>query len=149
MNKKDAIEQLRSAKSAHIQWRAYAQALIAGIEVKQDHVPVIHTDCRFGKWYYGEGQKLASLSGYLDIELPHENLHKIYMKIFKLMFDETEVGLLGRMFGKQSRLDRRNQQEAEQLLEKMLVVSSELLGVIGLLEKDILDMTDEEIEQLI
>lgn len=149
MTKKDIVDQLRKAKSAHIQWRSYAQALIAGIEVKQDHVPVIHTDCRFGTWYYGEGQSLASLSGYAAIEAPHEMLHKIYMDIFKLIFDNTEVGLLGKMFGKQSRIEQRNQEEAEVLLEKMLAVSTTLLEEINLLEKDVLDMPDEEIAALI
>lgn len=149
MDKKDIVEQLRKAKSAHIQWRSYAQALIAGIEVKHDHVPVIHTDCKFGKWYYGKGQRLASLPAYAAIETPHEMLHQIYMRIFKLLFDQEEVGLLSKILGQKSRMEQRNREEAEQLMEKMIAVSGTLLEAIEMLEKDMIEMNDEDIAQLI
>lgn len=145
MNKKDVLEQLRAAKSAHIQWRAYAQALVTGIPVGQDHVPVIHTNCKFGKWYYGPGQHLSSLSAYRAIETPHEMLHQIYMKIFKLLFGEDDRSTLQKMFGSKSKLKKEQQAEAEALMQNLLSVSGTLLEAINLLESEIKDMTDEEL----
>lgn len=148
MNKKEVLSQLRGAKSAHIQWRSYAQALIVGIPVQQDHVPVIHTECKFGKWYYGPGQQLSSLSSYGAIDTPHEMLHQIYMKIFKLLFGEDDRSALKKLFGSKAKNKQKNQQEAEALMQKMLSVSNTLLEAINLLEREVMDMTEEELSDI-
>lgn len=148
MTKKEVLEQLKRAKSAHIQWRSYAQALIAGVQVKEDYAPIRHTDCKFGKWYYGIGQQLAPLPGYEAIEAPHDMLHQIYMRIYKLANTETEVGLLGKLTGQKSRIENKNRQEAEYLMDKLLSISATLLEAIDVLENDIKDMTEEEIAEL-
>ena len=148
MNKKEVLSQLRLAKSAHIQWRAYAQALIAGIPVEQDHVPVIHTNCKFGKWYYGPGQNLSSLSSFAAIETPHEMLHQIYIKIFKLLFSEDDRSLFKKIFGSKRKVNKKNQEEAEVLMKKLLAVSETLLEAINLLENEIKDMSEDELSQI-
>ncbi|MCP5306329.1 MAG: CZB domain-containing protein [Chromatiaceae bacterium] len=145
MNKKEALLQLRQAKSAHIQWRSYAQALIVGIPVEQAHVPVIHTDCKFGRWYHGPGQALASLSAYSAIDTPHEMLHQIYMKIFKLLFGSDDRGVLQKMFKSTAKVKKEHQAEAEELMEKLLAVSSTLLEAINLLEQEVSQMTEEDL----
>jgi len=70
MNKADLLRVIRKAKSSHIRWRAYAQALVAGLEVPADGAPVNHQSCGFGKWYYGEGARqlghFRCLSRYRD-----------------------------------------------------------------------------------
>jgi len=147
MNKKEVLTQLRAAKSAHIQWRAYAQALVSGIPVEQDHVPVIHTNCKFGKWYYGPGQQLSSLSSYGAIDAPHEMLHQIYIKIFKILFGEDDRSAFKKLFGSNSKLKKEHQEEAEALLQHLLSVSGTLLEAINLLENEIKDMSDEELAE--
>ncbi|EXJ16796.1 CZB domain-containing protein [Imhoffiella purpurea] len=148
MTKKEILTQLRAAKTAHIQWRSYAQALTSGLPVDQDHVPVIHTACKFGKWYYGPGQQLSSLETYEAIEVPHETLHRIYMKIFKILFTEEDRGLLHKLFGSKGRLDKRQQAEVDGLMQNLLSVSRTLLEAIALLEQEVLQMSDEELEAL-
>ena len=148
MDKKDTLSRLRSAKSAHIQWRSYAQALIAGIPVEQSHVPVIHTNCKFGQWYYGSGQQLSSLSSYAAIDTPHDVLHQIYMKIFKLLFGEDDRSTLQKFFGSTAKLQQENQQQAEELMKKLLSVSETLLEAINLLESEILTMSEEELSSI-
>ncbi|RBW48538.1 CZB domain-containing protein [Marinobacter sp. F3R11] len=140
MSKKDALSQLRQAKSAHIRWRSYAQALVAGIPVEQDHVPVMHTDCKFGKWYYGEGQKLSSLSSFEAIETSHQILHQIYMEIFRLLFGEDDRSALKKLFGSKASAKWKKQEQAGRLMEKLVAVSATLLEAIGLLEQEILDV---------
>ena len=149
MDKKEVIMQLRQAKSAHIQWRSYAQALVAGIPVEKDSVPVIHTDCKFGKWMYGPGQQLSSLSLFSAIDVPHEMLHQIYMKIFKLLFGDDDRSALVKIFSSKSRLKQENQYEAEELLAKLVSVSKTLLEAIAQLESEVRDMTDEEMAALV
>jgi hypothetical protein len=148
MSKKEIISHLRSAKSAHIQWRSFAQALVAGIPVEQDHVPVVHTSCKFGKWYYGPGQQLSSLSSYGAIDTPHEMLHQVYMKIFKLLFGKDERSGFAKLFGSNAKLKQEHQEEADLLMQKLLSISETLLEAIALLEEEIKDMSDEELSSL-
>lgn len=148
MDKKQVISHLRAAKSAHIKWRSYAQAIVAGLPINEEQVPVIHTDCAFGKWYYGPGQKLSSLPGYHAIETPHETLHAIYMQIFKLLFETEEVGFLQKLIGTgKKREDRREQLNA--LLNSLIEMSKTLLAAIELLEQEVMHMKEEEIAELI
>ena len=149
MDKKDILIQLRHAKSAHIQWRSYAQALIAGIGVEQNHVPVIHTDCKFGRWYYGSGQMLSTLSSYAAIEAPHEMLHQIYMKIFKLLFGEDDRSALQKLFKSSAKLKKEHQVEAEELMDKLVAVSHTLLEAIALLEHEVMEMDEQELAAVV
>ena len=71
MEKKEILDQLRHAKTAHIKWRAYAHALVSGLPVEKEHVPVIHTDCAFGKWFHGPGQYLSHLRQFDTIDKSH------------------------------------------------------------------------------
>lgn len=144
MDKKETLTQLRSAKSAHIQWRSYAQALIAGIPVNEEYVPIIHTNCKFGKWYYGSGQKLSSLSAFKTIETPHEVLHQVYIEIFKLLFGKDERSALKKIFGSSAKIKQENQEKAEALMQKLLAISATLLEAITLLEEEIKQIPDEE-----
>lgn len=148
MSKKEVLSQLHLAKSAHIKWRSYAQALVAGIPVEQDHVPVIHTDCKFGKWYYGPGQKLASLSSYDAVGDPHEMLHQIYMKIYKILFGEDDRSVLQKVFGSKAKTKQKNQNEAEVLMQRLVAVSGTLLEALAILENDIKEMSEEELAEL-
>lgn len=148
MDKKQVVTHLRAAKSAHIKWRSYAQAIVAGLPISEDQVPVIHTDCAFGKWYYGPGQKLSSLPGFQAIETPHEALHGIYMQIFKLLFETEEVGFFQKLIGtSKKRDDRREQLNA--MLNSLIEMSKTLLAAIELLEQEVLRMKDEEVAELI
>lgn len=148
MDKKDVLGQLRLAKSANIQWRSYAQALVAGIPVEKDHVPVIHTNCKFGKWYYGSGQQLASLSSYGAIDAPHEMLHQIYLKIFVILFDEDNRSTLQKVFGSAAKIKEQHQKEADALMQRLLSVSGTLLEAIEVLEKEIISMSEEELSAI-
>ena len=146
MVKKDILLQLRQAKSAHIKWRAYAQALVSGLPVEKDHVPVIHTDCVFGQWYYGTGQQLSDLSSFDSISVPHEMLHHIYMEIFKLLFGEDERSTFQKIFGSKSKKD--TQKEANKLMQDLLAISGTLLEAISLLEKEVKEMSEEDLLEI-
>lgn len=149
LKKKEILSQLRSAKSAHIKWRSYAQALVAGLPLDDGKVPVIHTDCNFGRWYYGQGQVLSSLEGYRAIEEPHEMLHNIYMKIVKKLFHEEDPGLLKKMLGSRKRADEKRATEVHELMEHLINISRTLLESIEMVEREVLQMHEEEFTALV
>ena len=148
MEKKDALSMLQAAKSAHIQWRARAQALVAGIPVEKNQVPVIYTECKFGKWFYGPGQRLASLQSYQAIDEPHQQLHMIYMKIFQHLFGDDERSMLGKIFGSKKKHRAEHTAQAQNLLPQLVSVSETLLEAVEILEKDIRHLSDEEFASL-
>jgi hypothetical protein len=78
-------KELRKAKAAHIKWRSYAYAMVSGLDIDTEYAPLEHTDCVFGKWYYGVGMEhFGHLDTYSGIEVPHQILHKLYSKIYDL-----------------------------------------------------------------
>jgi hypothetical protein len=148
MDKKQVVTHLRAAKSAHIKWRSYAQAIVAGLPISEDQVPVIHTDCAFGKWYYGPGQKLSSLPGFHAIETPHEALHGIYMQIFKLLFETEEASFFQKLIGTGKKRDDRREQ-LNSLLNSLIEMSKTLLAAIELLEQEVMQMEEHDVAALI
>ena len=88
MDKTEVITTLKLAAVSHRAWLSNAQALIDGIPLDKEKVPVSATECEFGKWYYGDEQRLKSLPGFKEIEKPHNKLHETYMEIFTLLYGE-------------------------------------------------------------
>ena len=80
MDKEQVLEHLRNAKTAHIKWVQKAKLLINGIEVKKDAIPVDSTECKFGRWFYSDGQVLNALSELKELLL----LNRFYLQISKL-----------------------------------------------------------------
>jgi hypothetical protein len=145
MNKTNLLEQLRAAKSAHIQWRARAQALVSGLPLEGNAVPVLHTDCKFGKWYYGAGQVLSQLPAFHEIDQTHEQLHLVYMQIFKLIFGNDDRSALSRLFGSKKKHETAKLESAKKLLPSLVAISKDLLTLIESLEKEVRNMSEEEL----
>lgn len=148
MEKRDILAQLRKAKSAHIRWRSYAQALINGIPLEADKVPVVHTDCEFGQWYFGPGQALSPLNGFSEIAEPHEQLHAIYMEIFKHLFEPEKGSLFSRLIGRSRRNEAARTAAVQNLMEELLRVSERLLVAIEKVENTVIESDDEVLARL-
>jgi predicted metal-dependent phosphoesterase TrpH len=148
LDKQEAMQRLRAAKSAHLQWRARAQALVAGVDVDEDKIPMLHTDCKFGKWYYGEGQDMASLSSFKAIEEPHEILHSVYMKLFQALHGEVEQTGWRKLFGKKADHKAEQLEKAQEHLDQLVDISKTLLASIEVLESELKSMNDEEVKAL-
>ena len=148
MDKTILLQQLRTAKSAHIQWRARAQALVNGLALDENAVPVLHTDCKFGKWYYGPGQVLNHIPAFHEIDEIHEKLHLTYMEIFKCLFGNDDRSKLSKMFGSTKNHEGAKLKKAGSLLPVLVDISKDLLSTIEILERQILTMPDEELQKL-
>lgn len=147
-NKAEILNHIRGAKAAHLRWKAHATAMVEGLPLEEGQVPILHTDCAFGKWYYGNGQILSQMNSYISLNEPHEQLHTVYMKIFKLLFGDQEKSMLGKLFGSKAK-ESIKIDNAKTLMKALSSLSSDMVEKLNQLEKDIIAMTDEEIEALI
>jgi hypothetical protein len=138
MHKSEILATIRRAKSAHIKWRSFAQALIAGVPVTEDKIPKEHTECDFGRWYYGEGrQVLGRLESFQGIETPHEMLHAIYNRIYNILHGMEGESLTSRILTSKAERLRRRIEVAQNLMIELVAVSETLLRAIELLESEI------------
>lgn len=118
-DKTELLNIIRRAKSSHVRWRAYAQGLVAGVDVKEENLPVKHTECRFGKWYFGHGtQVFGDLPVFRDIQGSHEVLHAVYEQIFDLV-------------------KIKDYSSAQNKLTQLMNISRTLLEQLNLLEEEI------------
>jgi len=138
MDKEATLSELGAAKKAHIKWVNRARSLIEGIPVEKDAIPMDSTECQFGTWFYGEGQKLnafASMDCLGTIEAFHFQLHDIYMKIFKLYFGEDRRSFFSKLLGKKKKVSDQEKEIARDYFLQLEAVSKQLLEEIGKLER--------------
>ncbi|PKO87717.1 MAG: hypothetical protein CVU16_15270 [Betaproteobacteria bacterium HGW-Betaproteobacteria-10] len=64
------------AEADHKRWVASVQNYLKG-PGGAAMVKLNHRECRFGDWYYGIGQRYATLDGFKDIEASHRRLHEL------------------------------------------------------------------------
>ena len=138
VDKNITMELLGEAKKAHIKWTQRAKLLIEGLPIDESAIPLSSTDCAFGMWFYGEGQKLNALGnmGCLgDIEKAHFILHDQYMKIFKIYFANTERSFFSKIFSSKKKISEQEKEMAKEYFVKLQAASDEVLDVIGKLER--------------
>jgi hypothetical protein len=150
MNKAETLTQLHNAKKAHIKWVQRAKALIEGLPVEKDSIPVDCTECKFGQWFYGDGQNLNAIPGMeclQEIERLHFQLHDIYMKIFKVYFGDMNRSFFSKLFKTQKKVTDHDKEIAKAYYENLFGVSQELVGVIDKLERRLHAMTGGVFEE--
>jgi len=156
MTKENVLGHLRAAKSAHIKWVQKAKLLINGIDIEEEAIPVNSTECKFGQWFYSDGQILNALSNnplecMQQIEKLHFNLHDKYLDIFNIYFSETnKVGFFAKLFGfKRKEISEEDRVLAEGHYVNMEKISTALVDEINRLERRLIAVPDEKIELLI
>lgn len=122
INKARILSELRRAKAAHIKWRSYAYAMVAGLEIEPDFAPLEHTECAFGQWYHGSGRKaFGHLDSYAGIDVPHHILHKLYQRIYDLAMQGQRA-------------------EAEREVARLTELSRQVLEALALVEQELAEM---------
>ena len=96
-------------------------------------VPKKHTECTFGKWYYGAGQGNNGLDSYKAIEIIHKKLHDKYNAIFIEFEKLSSEGF----FENIALHDSSQQQKFNASIEELKVISKELLAKLAELENDL------------
>jgi len=153
MKKDEVLNHLRQAKSAHIGWVQRAKFLIEGVSINENAIPVNQMECRFGKWFYGEGQKLQYIRNnpvecMVEIEDLHAQLHSVYFNIYKIYYLQDKKGFLGKLFGKKDRVTQEEKDLAREYYKDIARLSKNLLKEITMMERRIIVLSEEEIEEL-
>ncbi len=157
MEKEEVLEHLRAAKAAHIKWVQKAKLLINGIDIEEDAIPIDSTECKFGKWFYSDGQILNSLSNnpmecMQSIESLHFALHDKYLQIFNIYFSqEKKAGFFAKLFGikRKKELSEEEVQKSRKFYDEMETISKELLEEINRLERRLVAVSEEKIKSLV
>lgn len=140
MDKESTLTHLRDAKKAHIKWVQRAKALIEGLPVEKEQVPVDCTECMFGTWFYSDAQELNALPNMdclKEIEKLHFELHDVYMKIFKIYFSDVNRSLFSKLFGTKKKVSESEHGIAQEYFKNLREISEQLVTVIERLERRI------------
>ena len=153
MDKEIVLTQLRAAKAAHISWVQKAKFLIEGIDIDKNSIPVNSTECKFGKWFYSDAQKLNglrnnSLECMETIEELHAKLHDAYLKIFKLYYTVESQGFFSKLFSNKKKLTDETIELGREYYIHLEDISKGLLAEIARLERRVIAIQDSEIEAL-
>jgi len=155
MDKEHILEHLRAARSAHIKWVQKAKLLVSGLDVEEDAIPVDSTECKFGKWFYGEGQVLNALSNnpieYMNtIENLHSNLHDKYLQIFHIYFNQGQKGFFEKLFGSRKKnISEQDIELSQKYYDELEQISRDLLDEIHRLERRLIAVPEDMIAKLV
>jgi diguanylate cyclase (GGDEF)-like protein/PAS domain S-box-containing protein len=80
---------LLMAQQDHIHWVEQIVAATQGVSLRLSAQEVCdHHRCRFGQWYYGEGQRhYGDLAAFRDIESVHAEVHRVGLEALQLNAD--------------------------------------------------------------
>lgn len=127
MEIKDIFNQLLDARVSHLRWVARAEALVEGVPLDKDQVPLLATDCDFGHWYLGAGRVLRHLPSYNRVATHHDQLHRVYMDIFTLLYSEEERLNILQWLGIQRSIPMSNRDKAREILPQLKEISQDVL----------------------
>lgn len=138
MDKTITLQSLSDAKKAHLKWVQRAKLLIEGLPIDEGAIPLSYTDCKFGEWFYSEGQKLNALGNMdslVEIEKAHIELHDNYMHIFKIFFTDNDRSFFSKLFNSKKKISDEEREVAKSYFVKLQAASEEVLEHIGRLER--------------
>jgi len=153
MKKDEILEFLNDVKVAHTKWVDRADNLMKGIDIEDKATPVDAKECAFGKWFYGDGQKLNVLSSVplqcmQEMETTHADFHKSYLSIYNVYFSEKKGGFLSNFFKGKKELTPEERNFVEEKYKEMKELSKKLVDEIDRLDRRITAISDERIEVL-
>ena len=85
----------------------------------------------------------------MKIENLHFNLHDVYMNIFNIYFNKSKGGFFAKFFGSKKSLNDYEIDKAKQYYINLELISKELLEEINRLERRLIAVPDERIQELV
>ena len=151
MEKSEVLISIRVARREHIIWVDNAKALVNGLDVKKEQIPIAITACNFGKWFYCDGQILLSLfteHAVKKLDNKHKELHDTYMKIFKIYFPVKKRSLLAKLMKKKKKITANDEYNALVYLADLEKISDELISYLNIIEKKLNTISEEKFRTL-
>ncbi len=146
MNRQKSLANLRSAKSFLVEWKSSIQGFAMGLPVDPRRIPLILTDSVYSKWFYSEGQAFKGLNSFNQIGITLEETFSSFQILHKFMQEpKPKAGL----FGSQKKIDEEHKKKVEELLSNTLFKLQDLIDHTRNLEKEAMQLTDEEFEQML
>ena len=152
VTKQDVLKSIRAARRSHVKWVEHAKALVNGLEITKEQIPLEVTSCDFGKWFYCDGQILLSIfkeKAIEKLESKHKELHDTYMKIFKIYFDTSNLSFWDKILKRQKKVLANEEHTAIKHLEELEAVSSELISYLNIIEKKISVIDEKSFEKYV
>ncbi len=150
MEKVEVLTNIRVARRSHIIWVEHVKALVNGLDIKKEQIPIAVTACDFGKWFYCEGQILLSLfseHAVKKVENKHKELHDIYMKIYKIYFLLEKRSFFARLFRVKKRIMASEEYNALVYLSDLEKISNELITYLNIIEKRLNSISEENFRE--
>lgn len=150
MEKVEVLTNIRVARRSHIIWVEHVKALVNGLDIKKEQIPIAVTACDFGKWFYCEGQILLSLfseHAVKKVENKHKELHDIYMKIYKIYFLLEKRSFFARLFRVKKRIMASEEYNALVYLSDLEKISNELITYLNIIEKRLNSISEEKFRE--
>jgi hypothetical protein len=146
ITKNNLLNSLIEVGNTHKKWLSYVQIFIriGGINDTIEAVPENHRLCKFGNWYYDEGQILASLNEFKELEQIHQNMHEYYSKIYSLF----SMKIVGNMFSSIKKQESARNKKVNSICKILKAESLLFTSKIHLLEGAIEKLTDDKIFSL-
>jgi hypothetical protein len=151
VEKSDVLKSIRSARRAHVIWVDRAKALVNGLVVRKEQIPLEVTECDFGKWFYCDGQILLSLfteEVVKKLDNKHKELHDIYMKIFKIYFPVEKRSLWEKLLKREKKITANDEYNALVYLRNLEEISNELISYLNIMEKKLNSVDEERFKKL-
>jgi hypothetical protein len=151
VEKSDVLRSIRSARRAHVIWVDRAKALVNGLVVRKEQIPLEVTECDFGKWFYCDGQILLSLfteEVVKKLDNKHKELHDIYMKIFKIYFPVEKRSLWAKLLKRKKKITANDEYNALVYLRSLEEISNELISYLNIMEKKLNSVDEERFKKL-
>ena len=152
VTKQDVLKSIRVARRSHVKWVEHAKALVNGLEITKEQIPLEVTSCDFGKWFYCDGQILLSIfkeQAIEKLESKHKELHDTYMKIFKIYFDTSNLSFWDKILKRQKKVSANEEHISIKYLEELEAVSSELISYLNIIEKKISIIDEKSLEKYV
>jgi len=151
MEKSEVLASIRGARRAHIMWVDRAKALVHGLEIKKEQIPISVTECDFGKWFYCDGQILLSLfteRAVKKLDNKHKELHDVYMKIFKIYFPVVRRSLFAKLMKRKKKISANDEYNSLIYLGDLEKISDDLISYLNIIEKKLNTISEEKFRTL-
>jgi len=133
MKKKTVLKAIDHAYEYHVEQMEKVTLLVEGEKVNNP-TPLLNNECEFGKWLYGDAQKIKNLLGlqfYKNMEVIHEFWHIQYGKLYEIYYRDKKERLLTKILGNRRRLSKEERELVEEYYEDLQKATDDLLEALS------------------